>query len=105
MSHNYLAQNLSIGGQAIQGPLQGINTVGDLISKILEFAIPMGGIILLFMMIWGGYDIITSQGSAEKWKTARNKITYGIIGFILLAVAFLLTKLVEVIFGLKTGIF
>lgn len=105
MNVHYLTQNLSIGGQAIEGPLKGINTVGDLMSKLLEFLIPFGGIVLLLVIIWGGYDIITSQGSPEKWKTARLKITYGIVGFILLAVAFLLVKLIERIFGLNTGIF
>lgn len=105
MTYKYLTQDLSIGGQTIKGPLENITTVGDLVSKLLGFAIPAGAIILLVIMIWGGYDIITSQGSPEKWKTARSKITYGVIGFILLAVAFLLTKLVETIFGLKTGIF
>lgn len=105
MSMHYLTQNLSIGGQAIQGPLQGINTVGDIVSKLLTFLIPLGGIAFLLVFIWGGVDIIMSQGSPEKWKTARLKITYALVGFVLLAVAFLLVKLIETIFGLNTGIF
>lgn len=106
MSHQYLAQNLTISGTQIQGPLApGINTIGDIISKLLTFIIPIGGILLLFVIIWGGYDIIMSQGSPEKWKNARNKITYGVVGFVLLAVAFLLIKLVENIFNLRTGLF
>ncbi len=105
MSTHFLAQNLSIGGQAIQGPLQGINSVGDIVSKLLSFLIPMGGILFLLVFIWGGIDIITSQGSPEKWKNARLKITYAIVGFTLLAVAFLLVKLIETVFGLNTGIF
>lgn len=105
MSMHYLTQNLSIGGQAIQGPLQGINTVGDIVSRLLTFLIPIGGILFLLVFIWGGIDIIMSQGSPEKWKTARLKITYALVGFVLLAVAFLLVKLIETIFGLNTGIF
>lgn len=106
----YLAQNLSIGGQTIQGPLRGpqgqeIKTVGDIISILITFLIPMGGILFLLVIIWGGIDIIMSQGSPEKWKTARLKITYGLVGIVLLVVSFLLIKLIEVIFGLNTGIF
>lgn len=101
----YLADSMSINGQSIEGPLQGINTVGDIVSKLMAFAIPFGGILFLLVFIWGGIDIITSQGSAEKWKTARLKITYAVIGFVLLATAFLLVKLIETIFGLRTGIF
>lgn len=105
MSTNYLAQSMTVGGQAIQGPLVGINKVGDLVSKLLEFLIPFGGVLFLLVFIWGGIDIIMSQGSPEKWKNARLKITYAIVGFVLLAVAFLLIKLIETIFGLNTGIF
>lgn len=104
MNH-YLAQSMTVGGQTIEGPLQGINNVGDLITKIMEFLIPMGGIILLVVIIWGGYDFMMSQGTPEKLKSAQAKITAGIIGFVLLAVSFLLVKLVQVIFGLNTGIF
>lgn len=104
MNH-YLAQSMTVGGQTITGPLQGINNVGDLITKIMEFLIPMAGIILLIVIIWGGYDFMMSQGTPEKLKGAQAKITTGIIGFVLLAVSFLLVKLVQVIFGLNTGIF
>lgn len=105
MSTNYLAQSMTVGGQAIQGPLVGINSVGDLVTKGLEFLIPLGGITLLLVIIWGGYDFIISRGSPEKIKGAQAKITAGVIGFVLLAVAFLLVKLIEKIFGLDTGIF
>lgn len=105
MATRYFVQNLTIGGQAVQGPLVGINTVGDLINKLLAFLIPLAGIILLLVIISGGYDVIMSQGTPEKLKTAQGKITAGIIGFVLLAFAFLLIKLIERIFGLSTGIF
>ncbi len=105
MSTNYLAQSMTVGGQSIQGPLVGINKVGDLISKLLTLLIPLGGIILLIVVIWGGYDYMMSRGTPEKVKTAQAKITYGIIGFVLLAVSFLLIKVIQIIFGLDTGIF
>ncbi|MBI3366386.1 hypothetical protein HY041_02030, partial [Candidatus Roizmanbacteria bacterium] len=92
---------MTLGGQAIQGPLVGINKVGDLVSKVLEFLIPLGGIALLIVIIWGGYDFMMSRGTPEKLKSAQAKITAGIIGFVLLAVSFLLIKLIEKIFGLE----
>lgn len=105
MEGKYFAQKMTIGGQEITGPLVGINNVGDLIGEILKFLIPLAGIILLFVVIWGGYDLILSQGSAEKIKGAKAKITAGIIGFVLLVTSFLLIKLIERIFDLNTGIF
>lgn len=96
---------MTVGGQAIQGPLVGINTVGDVVTKIMEFLIPLAGIILVVVIIWGGYDFMMSQGQPEKLKGAQAKITTGIIGIVLLAVSFLLVKLVQLVFGLNTGIF
>lgn len=99
-----LAQSINVGNQQIQGPLQGINTVGDLLSKVLLFLFPLAGLILLFVLIWGGFDFITSQGNPEKIKSAWAKITTGIIGFALLVFSMLFARLIAFIFGLDTGI-
>jgi len=66
---------------------------------------PMAGIVLLFVLISGGYDYMISQGNAEKMKSAQAKITSGVIGFILLIASFLITRIIALIFGLGEGIF
>jgi len=106
MKHFYLAQSLNFGNQTIQGPLdQSVDSLGKIITKTLGFIMPMAGIVLLFVLISGGYDYMMSQGNADKIKSAQAKITSGIIGFILLIVSFLITRLIAVIFGLGGGIF
>ena len=99
-----LAQNINIGGQSISGPLENINTVGDLINRLLSFLIPLAGIILLLVLIWGGYDFLMSGGAPDKIKSAQAKITTGLIGFFLLAFAYLIVKIIAFIFGVETGI-
>jgi len=105
MKNNLLAQSLSIGGQTIEGPLKGIDNIGSLISTILSFLLPLAGIILLFVLISGGYDFMMSQGNPEKIKAGQAKITTGIIGFILLAVSYLMVRVISSIFGLGNGLF
>ncbi len=101
-----IAQSLNINGQQIKGPLDPkINTVGDVINRLLEVLVPIAGIILLFVLIWGGYEFMMSQGNPEKIKGAQAKITTGIIGFILLVISFFLVRLIAKIFGLDTGLF
>ncbi len=99
-----LAQNININGQPITGPLQGINTLGDLVNKIVSFIIPIGSIILLFVLISGGYDFMTSGGVSDKVKGAQGKITAGLIGFVLLLTSFLIVRLISYIFGFTGGI-
>lgn len=104
MKINLLAQSLDIGGQPIKGPLeiQGVTgeiTIADIISQIVKFLIPLAAIILVFVMIWGGYDFMMSQGSPDKLKTGKAKITAGLIGFVLLVLAYFITNLLAKILG------
>ena len=100
-----LAQHITIGGQTIVGPLgNNMNSVGDVVGRVTTFLIPLSAVILLFVLIWGGYDFMLSQGNPEKIKGARAKITAGIIGFVLMVFAFIITRLIAAIFNLNGGI-
>jgi TRAP-type C4-dicarboxylate transport system permease small subunit len=65
----------------------------------------LAGIILFFVLMWGGFDYVTSQGAPDKLKTANAKITAGVIGFVLLVLSFLITRVIAYIFGLEQGLF
>ncbi len=105
MKPKLLSQSLNVNGTSIQGPLDSsINNLGDLVNRMLTFLLPLAGIILLFVLIWGGYDYMMSQGSPDKIKSAQAKITTGLIGFFLLITSYLLVRVIAAIFGLSTGI-
>ena len=104
--NKFIAQIVNFGGTSIEGPLDPkIENLGGLISRMLSFIIPLSGIVLLFVLIWGGYDYMMSQGNPEKVKSAQAKITTGIIGFFLLIGSYLIVRVIANIFGLSgTGI-
>lgn len=104
MAMKLLAQNVSLNGVSIQGPLVGYNTIGDIINNVVPFVISIAGILLFFILMWGGYDYIMSQGTPEKLKTANAKITAAIVGFVLLILAFLITRIISYVFGIGNGI-
>ncbi|PJC30121.1 hypothetical protein CO051_07380 [Candidatus Roizmanbacteria bacterium CG_4_9_14_0_2_um_filter_39_13] len=89
---------------AIEGPLKGINSLADIVTIIMSFLYPFAGVILLFVFIWGGYDLLTSHGEPEKLNSGRAKITSGIIGFVLLAISYVLARVLGFIFGVGDGI-
>ena len=104
----YLAQGLQIdtgGGNSIgiSGPLIGITNLGDLVNKMMEFLIPIAGILLFFIIIWGGYDILLSRGEPEKLDAGKQKITAGVIGMVLLVMSYLIAKTIGFIFGVGDG--
>lgn len=97
---------MRIGNQSINGPLDpSLVTLSDVLNRITTFMIPLAAVILLFVFISGGYDVLTSQGSAEKVKTGRLKITAGIVGLVLMVFAYVITRLVSRIFGVGEGLF
>lgn len=108
-----IAQQIEINNQRIEGPLIIKNVKGeiisdpklaDIISVILRFMMPLAGVILLLILIWGGYDYILSQGNQEKIKSAQAKITAGIIGFALIIFSYFIVRLISFIFGFQRGI-
>jgi hypothetical protein len=105
-----LAQSLQIvpsGAKpvTVNGPLVGINNLGDLVNILISFVVPIAGVILFFILVWGGYDILMSQGEADKLQNGKNKITAGIIGMVLLVLSYLITKIFGYIFGVGDGFF
>ena len=98
------AQDVKMNGVSLTGPLQGYNTIGDIVNNLVPFVITIGGIMLFLILMWGGYDYVTSQGTPEKIKSANAKITAAIVGFVLLVLSFLITRIISYIFGVGQGI-
>lgn len=102
--NRYLSQNIQISGQTITGPLVGISTISELLNRIILFIYPIASVILLVVLLWGGYDYMVSQGSPDKIKSAQAKITSGIVGFALLVLSYLAVRMIGFITGLGSGI-
>jgi len=100
-----LAQNIKIGEETVKGPLVGIATIGDVINVILLYLIPLAGVILLLVLIWGGYDFLLSGGNPEKVKKGKAKITTALIGFLLLVGSFFIVRVISSILDLGEGLF
>lgn len=98
------AQDINVNGMTLKGPLVGYSNIGDIINNVVPFIMTLAGIILFFVLMWGGFDYVTSQGLPEKVKSANAKITAGVIGFVLLVLSFLITRVLAYIFGVGQGI-
>lgn len=79
--------------------------LSDIIGLILTFLFPLAGVILFFIIIWGGYDLLMSEGEAEKLEAGRNKITSGIIGMVLLVLSYFFVRVIGFVFGVGGGLF
>mgnify|MGYP000468685143 CR=1 FL=1 len=59
-------------------------TLPQFAKKLIKAAFLIAGILAFSMIVWGGYEYLTSGGNPTKQQSALQRITYAIIGLILL---------------------
>lgn len=70
----------------------GYSDLGKFINNIITLVFILAIIIVLFMLIWGALEWITSGGEKEAVAGARNRIISALIGLAVLSVAFALAN-------------
>lgn len=55
-------------------------------------------LVLFIMFVIGSFRYLTSFGNAEKVKKAQGTLRYALVGFILFISAFLILKIIDIIF-------
>jgi hypothetical protein len=76
-------------------------TLGNIISALLSFIFPLAGLILLLFIILGGFRYMTSAGDPKAIQSAKSLITTAFMGFIIIFLAYWLTRLVATVLGLE----
>lgn len=77
-----------------------IPTLAELISILVKMVLIIGGILVFGFMLFGGIQYISSGGDKLQAQQARDKITYAIIGLIIIVGAYAIAKVMEVAFGI-----
>jgi len=80
------------------GKGEGAVIFAQMIASFLKIAFIIGGIALLFMIIWGAITWITANGDPKNIETAQKRIYGSIIGFVLLAMASVIVTFLGFIF-------
>lgn len=74
-------------------------------SRILGMIVSLAVLALFVMLVIGGFKYLTSAGDQKKTAAAQQTLTYAIMGVGLMAIAFLIFKLIEVFTGVPITIF
>jgi len=78
----------------------GAEIIGRLLSNVFSVMIIAGAIILIIMIIWSGIAMMTGGNDKEKVQTAQKRLTYAIVGFVILISVFAIANFVGGFFGL-----
>ncbi len=81
--------------------LSQLTGVGSLVSVVLKAAIAIAGILLILLLIFGGFSLMMSAGTNNPEQAAKGKqaITGAVIGFIVVFAAYWIVRLIELLTG------
>lgn len=102
--------SFSIAGTPIQAPPElptgGLETMGkNLIQTGLNFFILIGTITVLIFIVYSGIQWASSGGDKTKVQAARSRLTYTIVGFIIMIMSFVIVSLVFRLLGFDSAFF
>jgi len=81
-----------------------ITSPGQFVSDNLKYVYGAAGIVLLFMLISAGYQMIFSRGDPKAMQVAQSKITTSIIGIVILFASFWIVEIILDFFGIGLDI-
>lgn len=82
------------GNTVINNPTK-FQDLGSVLSGGYEIVIYVAGFLMLIWMFWGVFEYIFAGGDKTKLGKARARITYAIIGFVLVIMAFMISQYVK----------
>jgi len=82
------------------GTPTGTAIIGQIISNAFMAMIIIGAVVLIAMIIWSGIALMTSGDNKERVQGAQKRLTYAIIGFIIIVCVFAIASFVGNFFGL-----
>lgn len=85
------------GGSVALNSTDPVLTLANLISTVIGLLTVIAALYFMFMIITGAIGIISSGGDKGKYEDARNKITTGAIGFVVVVAAMFIVGLIGII--------
>lgn len=77
----------------------GAGALSQFFSNFVALIFSLAGVVLIFMILWGAFEWMTSEGDKEKLGTAQKRILNALIGLLIFAAAFAIIR----VFGQFTG--
>lgn len=82
-------------------------TVASVVAAIIQYVYVIAGIGLLVVILSSGFTLLTSAGDAKAMEKGKQGLTNGIVGFLIIFVAYWLVQIAGIVFGIAeiTNIF
>ena len=94
---NVFAQTGSFGSIDLPDPLMCADA-SCVVTKVINFVFVLAAPICAIMVLWGGFQMMTSAGDPEKFSTGRKTIVYAAVGFFVVLLANSVATVIQSIF-------
>ncbi len=84
----------------LKNPL-GTDSFEDLIERVIDWLIRISAPILVIVIIWGAFLMMTAGGNENKYTQGKKTITYAVIGFAIILLARGLIMVVKEFLGVN----
>ncbi|MFC1727728.1 hypothetical protein ACFL0Y_04355 [Patescibacteria group bacterium] len=88
-----------------EGDVATIKCFECIFQGIINVALRLGGILVLVMLIVGGFSYLTAGGDPKKAQLARNILTYAVLGLVLLILVWFILLFIEKFTGVPVTVF
>lgn len=78
-----------------------LSNPGGLISVILPNLFIIAGIIMFFLVVLGGFTIISSAGNPEQTQKGQQTLVGAIIGFVVIIISYWIVQIIETVTGIR----
>ncbi|HVT75026.1 MAG TPA: hypothetical protein VHD69_01235 [Candidatus Paceibacterota bacterium] len=82
----------------IPNPLEGVNSISDLIYKIVKVVVDLSYVVIAFFLLLSGFKFVTAQGNDKKLDEAKSTFFYTIIGAALVIGSQVIVSIIQGIF-------
>ena len=81
------------GDVCLDNPLKGnVTDAREIIGNIIRVALGLLGSLALLMLVWGGFQWMTSAGNSEKVEKGTTTMIWALIGVVLVLSSYLLVE-------------
>ena len=88
-------------GHVVPNPT-GVATFTELLAKITNYLNLIVDPLVVIMVLWGGFQILTAAGDEAKFKKGKQTLTYAAIGAIIIICASGLIYIINEFLGIQT---
>jgi len=92
---------ITVAPDVNQNLFKGASGVYPILSTVMKYLYVIAGLILLFYLIYGGFQMMTGARDEKGLMAAKGRITNALIGFLLLFVSYWIVQIMEYVLGIQ----